>query len=180
MYMHISTHYISMDPLSTSLRLREGEAGAQESKWKTPRKTFSQVPVWGWWVEGTWFPQKMTKCLIAQQTLRQVIGNRDGAEAPLEHWASIKKEKAPWTRFVSKAVGMMEVGKLGSTLTLQRPEKEFPLWLSSNEPNWLLVQSLASLSGSRILHCWGCGVAWRLQLQFNPWLGKFRMPWVRP
>ena len=122
----------------------------------------------------------MTKCLIAQQTLRQVIGNRDGAEAPLEHWASIKKEKAPWTRFVSKAVGMMEVGKLGSTLTLQRPEKEFPLWLSSNEPNWLLVQSLASLSGSRILHCWGCGVAWRLQLQFNPWLGKFRMPWVRP
>ena len=30
------------------------------------------------------------------------------------------------------------------------------------------VPSLALLSGLRTWHCYGCGVGWQLQIQFNP------------
>ena len=33
---------------------------------------------------------------------------------------------------------------------------------------------------AQIAHCCGCGVGQQLQLQFDPWPGKFHLPWVRP
>ena len=63
-----------------------------------------------------------------------------------------------------------------------KAEEEAPKWeftvVAHQKPMWLAsmrmeVQSLALISGLRILCCCGCGVGQQLQLLFNPYLGTY-------